>query len=75
MPGDPDKTLQELRQRIIIDGLPKLSAEALCSFKREDRRDLKVAQPPLSRTVLSPSQEARRLFVRKSDPEWPWRRR
>ena len=29
MPDDPDKTLQELRQRIATEGLPKLSAEAL----------------------------------------------
>ncbi|WP_154660883.1 hypothetical protein [Microvirga lotononidis] len=75
MPDDPETTLQELRHRLATEGLPKLSAEALRSFKREDRRDLKLAQPPLSRTVLSLSQKARRLFVRKSDPEWPWRRR
>ena len=35
MPDDPDKTLQELRQRIVTEGLPKLSAEALRAYKRE----------------------------------------
>ena len=29
MPDDPDETLQELRQRIATEGLPKLSADAL----------------------------------------------
>ena len=29
VPDDPDKTLQELRQRIATEGLPTLSAEAL----------------------------------------------
>jgi hypothetical protein len=32
---DPEKTLQELRQRIATEGLPKLSAEALRSYKCE----------------------------------------
>ena len=74
MPDDPDRTLQELRHRIATEGLPKLSREALRSFKREDRHDLRLGQPPLLRHALSLSEEARRLFVKKSDPEWPWRR-
>lgn len=75
MPDDPEKTLQELRQRIATEGLPKLSPEALRSYKREDRHGPKLMQPPLPRNALSLSEEARRLFHRKSDPEWPWRRR
>jgi hypothetical protein len=75
MPDDPEKTLQELRHRIAAEGLPKLSPEALRSFKRDERRGPKLVQPPLPRNVLSLSEEARRLFVKKSDPEWPWRRR
>jgi len=75
MPDDPETTLQELRHRLVPEGLPKLSAEALRSFKREDQRGLKLARPPLPRNVLSLSEEARRLFVKKSDPKWPWRRR
>jgi hypothetical protein len=74
MPDDPDKTLQELRHRIAIEGLPKLSAETLRSYKREVRGGPKLVQPPLPRNVLSMSEEARRLFHRKVDPEWPWRR-
>ncbi len=75
MPDDPDKTLPELRHRIATEGLPKLSPEALRSFMREDRRGPKLMQQPLPRNVLSLSEEARRLFHRKTDPEWPWRRR
>jgi hypothetical protein len=56
------------------EGLPKLSPEALRSFKRENRRGPKLAQPPFPRSALSLSEEARRLFVKKSDPGWPWRR-
>ena len=43
MPDDPEKTLQELRQRIATEGLPKLSAEALRSYKREERLRPKLA--------------------------------
>jgi hypothetical protein len=74
MPDEPDRTLQELRHRIATEGLPKLSAEALRSFKREDRRGPRLTQPSLPRNVLSLSEEARRLFVKKSDREWPWGR-
>jgi hypothetical protein len=74
MPDDRDRTLQELRERIATEGLSKLSPDALRSFKREERRGPKLAQPPRPRNVLSLSEEARRLFAKKSDPEWPWRR-
>ncbi|MPR11806.1 hypothetical protein [Microvirga tunisiensis] len=47
MPDDPGTTLQELRQRISTEGLPRLSAEALRSYKREEphspRLDVGVA--------------------------------
>jgi hypothetical protein len=74
MPDNPETTLQELRHRIATEGLPKLSPEALRSFKREDRHGRKLIKPPLPRNVPSLSEEARRLFLKKSDPEWPWRR-
>jgi hypothetical protein len=73
MPDDPDRTLQELRHRIATEGLPKLSTEALRSFKREDRHGPRLIKPPLPENVLSLSEEARRLFLKKRDPEWPWR--
>ena len=75
MPDDPDRTLQELRHRIATEGLPKLSPEALRSYKQEDRHGPKLVRTPLPRNALSLSEEARRLFVKKSEPEWPWRRR
>lgn len=74
MPDDPDKTLQELRHRIATEGLPKLSLEALRSLKRNERHSPKLVQSPSSKHPLSLSEEARRLFRKKSDPEWPWRR-
>lgn len=75
MPDDPDKTLQELRQRIVTEGLPKLSAEALRVYKREERRGPKLVQPTISKPLLSLSPEALRLFREKADPAWPWKRR
>jgi hypothetical protein len=75
MPDDPDKTLQELRHRIAAEGLPKLSAEALRAYKREERRGLRLAQPTMSAPLLSLSPEALRLFREKADPEWLWKRR
>ncbi len=75
MPDDPEKSLQELRQRIAAEGLPKLSAEALRSYKREVRCSHKIAQPTASKPLLSLSPEALRLFQEKADPAWPWRRR
>jgi hypothetical protein len=74
MADDPEKTLQELRQRIIIGGLPKLSAEALRSYKREEQCCPKLAQPTASKPLLSLSPEALRLFREKADPAWPWKR-
>jgi hypothetical protein len=75
MPDDPEKTLQELRQRISTEGLPKLSAEALRLYKREERRGPKLVQPSASKPPLSLSPEALRLFREKDNPAWPWKRR
>jgi hypothetical protein len=75
MADDPEKTLQELRQQIMTEGLPKLSAEALRSYKCERWRRLKPAQPTTSKPLLSLSPEALRLFREKADPAWPWKRR
>jgi hypothetical protein len=75
MPDTPEETLQELRQRITTEGLPKLSAEALRSLKREEWRGPKLAQPTSSKPLLSLSPEALRLFREKADPAWPWKRR
>jgi hypothetical protein len=75
MPDDPHETLQELRQRIISGGLPKLSAEALRSYQREERRGPRSAQPTASKPLLSLSPEALRLFREKADPAWLWKRR
>jgi hypothetical protein len=74
MPDDPERTLQELRQRIATEGLPKLSAEALRSYKREEQRGPKLGQPSASKPPLSLSSEALRLFREKADPAWPWKR-
>jgi hypothetical protein len=74
MPDDPEKTLQELRQRICTEGLPKLSAEALRLYKREEQRGPKLSPPTASKPLLSLSPEALRLFKAKADPAWPWRR-
>jgi hypothetical protein len=65
MPDDPEKIMQELRQRIATEGLPKLSPEPLRSYKREYRQSPKLAQPPSPKHALSLSQEARRLFIGK----------
>jgi hypothetical protein len=75
MPDDPEKTLQELRQQIMTEGLPKLSAEALRSYKREGWHRPRLAQPTASKPLLSLSPEALRLFREKADPAWPWTRR
>ncbi len=53
MPDNPETTLQELRHRIATEGLPKLSAEALRSFKQEDRHGPKLIKPLFSRNVLN----------------------
>ena len=75
MPDDPEKSLQELRQRISTEGLPKLSAEALRSYKCERWRRPRLAQPTRSKPLLSLSPEALRLFREKADPAWLWKRR
>ena len=75
MANDPNETLQALRQRIISEGLPKLPAEALRSYKREKRRGPRLAPPSASKPLLSLSPEALRLFLQKIDPAWPWNRR
>ena len=75
MPGDPENSLQELRQRIATQGLPKLSVEALRSYKREERFRPKLSQPTASKLQLRLSPEALRLFREKADPAWSWKRR
>ncbi len=74
MADDPERTLQELRQRIATEGLPKLSAQALRSLKREEWRGPKLVQPNASKPLFSLSPEALRLFHEKADPAWPWKR-
>jgi hypothetical protein len=75
MPDDLDKTLLELRQRLITESLPKLSAEALRLYKRDERRGPRLAQPTAPKPLLSLSPEALRLFREKADPAWLWKRR
>jgi hypothetical protein len=75
MPDDPDKTLLELRYRIATESLPKLSAAALRTYMQKERHRPKLMQPTASKQPLSLSEEARRLFHEKGDPNWPWRHR
>jgi hypothetical protein len=72
MADDPETTLQELRHRIATKGLPWLSTEGLRLYERPSP---KLVQSPPSKQPLSLSEEARRLFHKKSDPEWLWQRR
>ena len=72
MADDPETALRELRQRIAAEGLPKLSAEALHTYKREEPRGPKLVQPNASKAPLSLSPEALRLYYEKADPSWPW---
>jgi hypothetical protein len=74
MTDDPIKALEELRQRIASEGLPRLSAEALRAGKL-DRRQRPPPPVASSEKPLTLSDEARRLFQQKSDPQWLWRRR
>jgi hypothetical protein len=74
MPDDPGKSLQELGEKIAAQGLPKLSSEALRLFKQTDQHGPKLVRQPSSHSPLSLSEEARRLFHEKSDPNWPWRK-
>jgi hypothetical protein len=70
---DPDKALEELRRLIASEGLPRLSQDALRAAKLNPRERRLIARPePGEAPKLS--DEARRLYLRKSDPEWPWRR-
>ncbi len=73
MSHDSEQTLQELRQPIATEGLPKLSVQALCSYKRQEQHGPKRMQPP--NKPLRLSEEARRLFNHRSDSNLPWRRR
>ena len=76
MPDDPEKALEELRKRIAAEGLPKLSPEALRKFKQGSRRGrLHLVEPTASGGPLRLSEEARRLYFEKSDPQWMWRKR
>jgi hypothetical protein len=71
MPDNPETTLQELRQRIATEGLSKLSAEALRSYKCERWCRPRLARPTASKPLLSLPPEALRLFREKADPAWP----
>jgi hypothetical protein len=69
---DPERTLAELRARLAAEGLPKLSVQALRAAKvgqmgRPATRPEANAPPKLS-------DEARRLYQKKSDPHWLWRK-
>jgi hypothetical protein len=73
MSDDPEKALQELRQKIATEGLPKLSPEAARLLRREDCKGPRLVQPTPSKNPISLSQAALRLYHEKSDPKWPWR--
>ena len=73
MPNDPETTLRELRQRIAAEGLPKLSAEALHTYKREEQRGPRLVRPNTSKAPLSLSPEALRLYHEKANASWPWK--
>jgi hypothetical protein len=73
VPDDPETALRELRQRIAAEGLPKLSAEALHTYKREEGRGPKLVRLNASKAPLSLSPEALRLYHEKADPSWPWK--
>jgi hypothetical protein len=70
---DPDKALEELRKRIASESLPKLSQDALRAAKL-NRRGHRLTARPEPGEAPTLSEEARRLYLRKSDPDWPWRR-
>jgi hypothetical protein len=53
MPDNPETALQELRRRIATEGLSKLSAEALRSYKCERWRPPRLARPTASKPLLS----------------------
>ena len=72
MTDDALKRLEQLRERIASEGLPPLSADALRA-SRLDRWPL--SRPGRTETVLTLSEEARRLFLQKRDPRWFWRKR
>ncbi len=74
MANDREKTLQELHQRIAAERLPKLSAEALRSYKREVQHGPKPVLPSASKPLFMLSPEALRLFYEKANPIWPWKR-
>jgi hypothetical protein len=74
MANDPEKTLQDLRQRIAAEGLPKLSSEALSRFSHAGQPRPLSASPMVPQNPVKLSEEALRLFREKGDSKWPWRR-
>jgi hypothetical protein len=73
---DPEKALRALRQQIAAEGLPKLSTEALRSTGRRRKYSLRPQLLPQKNEPNSIvlSEEARRLYHEKSDPDWPQRK-
>jgi hypothetical protein len=70
---DPKKALEELRKRIALERLPKLSQDALRAAKLDEpTRRLRAPSEPSQ--ALKLSEEARRLYLRKSDSDWLWRK-
>ncbi len=74
MPDDPEQTLQELRQRIATEGLPKLSPEAVRAYRRQHQHGPRLVPPSVSKAPLALSREALRLYQEKTDPAWFWKR-
>jgi hypothetical protein len=66
------KALEELRQRIAAEGLPPLSADALRLSKLRPRP---LPKTDRADTMPALSEEARRLYMQKSDAQWLWRKR
>jgi hypothetical protein len=76
MADDAEKALEELRERIAAEGLPKLSPEALRIFKAGSGQGrLRPVPQKASGDAPGLSEEARRLYHEKSNPHWLWRRR
>lgn len=74
MTNDPALELEELRQRIAADGLPKLSPEALRAANL-DRQERRHAPKKEGDAPLKLSDEALSLYRRKTEVQWLWRRR
>jgi len=74
MANDPEKALQDLRQRIAAEGLPQLSSEALSRVQHPGQPGSRPASSKASEATVKLSEEALRLFREKADSKWPWRK-